>query len=715
MNPTAAASAKPRVSGWWPAVLLALAIFAAWSNSLSAPFLLDDQESIVANATLRQPSLAWLQPPATAGETVSGRPLLNLSFALDYALHGLDPRGFRATNLLLHATAALLLFGIGRRTRIDRHEPAPGQTGAALALAAIWALHPLQTAAVTYIVQRAEALAGLFVLLTLYSFIRASASAPAKSRWFVLAVVASWCGVFTKETAAIAPLLVLLYDRTFVSGSLSAAWRRHARVHVALFASWLPLAWLVLANRGRGGSAGWDAAIPPLDYFLTQCGAIVHYLRLAVWPAGQVFDYGVTTVTSAAAVAGPLVFLLALGAATLWALMRNRPVGFAGACFFLLLAPSSSFVPVATQTVAEHRMYLPLAAVLAAAALMSRTWLQATRARATAAIAIAAAVAVTLGVTTFVRNQTYRTEETLWRDTVAKRPDNPRARNNLGRALAEAGRIDDAMTEYRAAIALQPNHAFAHFNLGTLLLAQGRPLEAVDHFRAALSSDPDYVSARVNLGEALTQLGRSDEAVAEFRAALTTDPGAQDARTNLAALLLDAGNTAEAESLLGQAIAADPSIAEAHYHLARAKERRGDATAAERDYREAARLKPAWAPPRLALGNLLARRGETAAALSALREAVTLDPRSAEAHYGLGNLLAKTRDFRAAMNEYRATLELAPAHVEARVNLANCQLVTGAVRDAVASYEQALQLRPGDETVRRNLELARELLRGGAP
>ncbi|HYP16774.1 MAG TPA: tetratricopeptide repeat protein, partial [Opitutus sp.] len=580
-----------------------------------------------------------------------------------------------------------------------------------LIVALLWALHPLQTAAVTYIVQRAELLAGLFYLLTLYAFLRSVAPDVTRPRgWRAVSVIACVLGVGTKEIVATAPLLIFLFDRAFVAGSLRAAWRARGRLHLALASTWLPLAALVVVNRGRGGSAGLDAAIGAWPYFLTQCEGIVRYLALVFWPASQVFDYGTTVVAGLPSVLPELVLSLALGAVSLWALRRNHAAGFLGTSFFLLLAPSSSFVPVATQTLAEHRMYLPLAPVVLLAVLGARGLAERFRVRGLA-LAFAAAAMVTLGIATFVRNRVYQTELRLWSDTVAKRPGNARAHTNLGLALFRAGRASEAEAAYRRTLELQPNHAFARFNLGALLLAQQQWARAEEHFRAALAADPQYVSARVNLGRALAAQGRRDEAVAEYRTALAADPGAHDAAVNLAALLAARGELREAETLLQAAVAGAPAMPEAHYHLALLLEKKGASAAAEAELRAAIGLRPTFAEAHLALGNTLARRDDAQEAETHLREAIRLEPGLAEAHYALGNLFAKAQQFEPAIAAYDETLRLDPAHVQARANLGNCQLVTGRVADAIANYEQVLRVRPADNGVRRNLEMARELWR----
>lgn len=261
-------------------VLLAVAALLAYRNSFSAPFVLDDEGAILENPTIRSLRPFWrpFVPPG-GGETVSGRPLLNFTFAVNYALGGEAVSGYHAFNLGIHFLAACVLLGVVRRT-LDRPLLRPRFGGAQLplaaAVAAVWLLHPLQTESVTYTVQRAESLAGLFSLLTLYGFIRAAESAAPRRAlaWRSLSVAACLLGMATKETVAVVPLLVLLYDFIFVCertpGAAGAIWRQRRGYYLALAATWLLLGFLVAGTGLRGGTAGGRAALTALAYFWTQ-------------------------------------------------------------------------------------------------------------------------------------------------------------------------------------------------------------------------------------------------------------------------------------------------------------------------------------------------------------------------------------------------------------------------------------------------------------
>jgi Tfp pilus assembly protein PilF len=525
-----------RASGLCVIAIVIVAV-GAWADGLSGPFVFDDRPAILANPTLAHFATA-LFPPHDGG-TVAGRPLLNLSLWLNHAISGTAVWSYHVLNLAIHVGAALALFGLVRRTLLLRRGESGDprarsfaassssarptsfathtedktedrrSTGVAFVAALVWAVHPLQTAAVTYTVQRAEAFAGLCLLLTLYAFARAVECEAVGRRggaWFGVSVLACVAGMATKEVMVVAPVLVLFYDIIFAGA-------RRWRFHLVLASTWLLLFWLVVINHGRAGTAGFGARISPLAYLLTQFAAVTRYLRLALWPNGLVFDYGMPTITGVADVAVPFAIIVMLLAGTIVLLWRAPRAGFLGAAFFLLLAPSSSVVPIATQTIAEHRMYLPLAALTVGGALAlscllpSRGWV------------VGLVLALPLAAGVHVRNRDYATAVALWSDTVAKRPENARAHTELANALALASRPKDALPQYEAAVRLAPGDPWTHNNYGNALAAADRRAEAFAQYEAALRLDPHFAPAELNYAQALTRGGRPVDAIPHFAAA----------------------------------------------------------------------------------------------------------------------------------------------------------------------------------------------------
>jgi tetratricopeptide (TPR) repeat protein len=512
--------------------VILFAALAAYHKSFAVPLLLDDVPSITRNSSIHQLWPIWsvLSPPVDA--FVGGRPVVNFSFAANYALGGAVVWGYHAVNLAIHILGALTLFGIVRRTLLSpvlRGRFGTRATQLALAGAVLWTVHPLQTEAVTYISQRCESLMGLFYLLTLYCFIR-GADAGESNRWFILSVAACFPGMACKEVMVTAPVMVLLYDRTFVSGSFREAWSRHRRLYLGLAGGWVLLGYLMVGLHFRG--AGYGLGIPWWSYALIECRTVARYLWLGVWPHPLVFDYGeFVPVRQIGEVVPSALVLLTLAGSTLFALKRRPAIGFLGAWFFIILAPTSSVVPIVGQPMAEHRMYLPLASVVAGVVMGIYSLLG------QRSLPVFLALAVGLGFLTIRRNEDYRTELSIWNDTVAKRPDNARAHSNLGGVLLEAGRFPEELEQREEALRIKPDDPIIHLNLANALARLGRLPEAVAQYEFALRINPNFARDQDNLAWLLARLGRFTEAVAHYEFALRINPDFARAQNNLAWLL----------------------------------------------------------------------------------------------------------------------------------------------------------------------------------
>ncbi|HTQ30559.1 MAG TPA: tetratricopeptide repeat protein [Opitutaceae bacterium] len=705
-------------------VLVVLAAWAAYANSFSGPLVFDDPEAITNNPTIRHLGSAWWPPPAG---TTGGRPLLNFTFALNYALGGARVWGYHAVNLLIHALAGLVLFGLVRRTL--RGPALKERFGAAalplaLAVAVIWVVHPLQTEAVTYLSERAESLMGLFYLLAIYCFVRgaedpegASQNTEARNTlaarfWLPASVLSCLLGVMSKEIIATAPVLVMFYDRTFVAGSFRAAWRRRRGYYLGLAGTWLALAYLMTGLRQRG--AGFSEGVTAWSYALTSCRSVALYLKLAVWPCPLVLDYGPDMIHRVGA-ALPYALILATAMTAVAVAIRRRPAaGFAGMCFFLILAPTSSVVPVIGQPTAEHRAYLSLAAVI--------SWLGPGLYRLVGrrSFVLLALLAAGLGGLSVRRNEDYRSAETVWRDTVAKCPRNARALNNLGYTLsAMPGRLPEAVAAYQAALHLRPDYAEAHNNLGAALTSlPGRLPEAIDECEAALRLDPDYAKAHNNLAHALVNVpGRLPEAIAECETALRLDPDYAIAHNNLgAALSRLPGRMPDAIAEYQAALRIDPDYAEAHDNLGMALAGLpGRLPEAITEYQAALRLEPDYAKAHDNLGMALAKiPGRLPEAVAEFEAALRFDPQLALAHNNLGAALSKTpQQLPAAIAEYRAALRLDPANAEAHYNLGNALMnVPGQTAEAVAEFEAVLRIDPNRAEAHNNLGCALAVIPG---
>jgi tetratricopeptide (TPR) repeat protein len=661
------AGVEPVVSArklWAARAILVIAVCAAYANSLHGPFIFDDGPSILDNRSIRQLELprALVAPPKAV--TVSGRPVVNLSLAVNYAIGGLTVEGYHWINLALHVLAALAVFALTRRTlrRLGEGPPrgpsdpprasAAGQsppaltrrptmagplssaaTGLALTVALLWACHPLQTESVTYIVQRAEVIVGLFYLLTLYCFLRGATSSNGKA-WYAAAVGACALGMASKEVMVSAPLMTVLYDRTFVAGSFKQSLRRRWRLWLALSATWALLPILYGMSGHRGGSAGFGLGMTAWQYARTQLGSIVHYLRLAFWPSPLVLDYGALVASSAAEVVPYALVVLLLVAATIAALVLRPRWGFLGAWFFVILAPSSSIVPLATQTAAEHRMYLPLLAVVAMVVFATypaivRLGLRSKRAPVWATVLPVLALTSALMWRTHQRNQDYQSELAIWDANIRAWPLSDRAYLTRGSVYWTLGRYDDAIKDYDRSIALNPRSEKAYIGRGNVYSDRGQYDEALRDYDLAINLNPRAADAYNGRGSVYDDQGQIDLAIRDF----------------------------------SKAIELEPEFAEAYFNRAVARDAKGELDAAIEDYDKVIRLQPTQAQAYAGRGIARSRKGEIDAAISDYDRAIALRPDFAEAYSNRGNARQSKGQYREAISDYEKAIALRPRFV----------------------------------------------------
>jgi len=524
---------------WLAALALVLLGALAYSNSLGGPFVLDDVQSIRDNPHVRAlwPPAHWLSLEPQS--SLSARPLVTLTMALCHAVSGLDVGVYHVVNVALHLLNGALLLGL-LRAHFDAR--------AAFAGALLWTLHPLNTEAVDYLTQRTELLLGTFYLGTLY--------ATSRNRRGV-AVLCCALGMLCKESMVTAPVAVLLWQRAYRYGSWRDLFSKERAFHAALAGTWsLLLALLLLAPRSN--SVGFGLGVSGVEYAQNQVVAVAHYLRLAVWPIPLAIYYGpVEAVELRDTIAPGLVVTTAIVAAL--ALLLHAPRwGYPGVLCFLLLAPTSSFVPIATEVAAERRMYLPLAALVSlgvgASLEIGRRVAKRGPASRQRLVRVAggiatAALAAALGGVTYARNADYASAVALWRSQVAAKPDLAQGIVNLGIAYAEVGDDREAASAYRRALELRPDEPRTHYDLALALDGLGDADSALGHYERAVALEPRFEAGQLAFARARIARGDVAGGEAALRRALETLPNSALLRVELAQLLLsrsDARSLAEA-------------------------------------------------------------------------------------------------------------------------------------------------------------------------
>jgi tetratricopeptide (TPR) repeat protein len=725
-------------------------------NSLSGVFLFDDESHIVANPAIRQ-----IAPLRTVISSSPLRPLLPLTLAVNYHFGGLDPTGYHGFNLAVHVCAALVLYGLLRRTLCLPVCAAHIRDRAdllSLAVTLLWVVHPLQTESVTYVVQRCESMMGLFFLLAIYAYLRAATTRGVWMRlWRTMCFVACCLGMACKEVMIAVLPVIWLYDRYFLAATWREVARRRGWFNLVLASPVLlaipMIAPVVLNGRGTTVGIGMES-ISPWEYARSQPAVIVHYLRLVVWPNPLCLDYGWQIaeewLTGILLPAGVVLGLLGGSAA---ALFRGCRFGFLGAAFFLILAPTSSVVPI-QDLCFEHRMYLPLACVIVAIVLGAATLLVAFPrpvSRVAAIVALCGVVAG-LGWMTVQRNRVYHNAVAMWWDVCRhsrhhrSRENLARSLNNLGDCLLDQGQFDEALRVLAEAVKLQPTLAAVHGNLargwtaagdlasarrhaetalrlepnsaeyqqqmGLVSVSEGRWTEAERYLREAHRLAPSNPVIAINLGKCLADQKKFDESIACLRWATELDTKQMEARHQLAATLTAAGQLDEAAAELCRLVELIPTDHRAQLRLGIIQSLKGDDEAALVSFEAALRQTSEPAFVYLCIGDAQRRLGRTQSAIGSYEKAVAIDGGLADAQNNLGGLLQADEPSRAAKH-FALALRARPAFVEAHCNLASTLARLGHRKEAAEHYSEAIRLAPESLAARNGLASLRETASSG--
>jgi len=707
-------------------VLLLLTFLATliYSNTFSVPFHFDDTPNIVEN-----PQIEDLE---NFLDFSGSRYVGFLSFALNYHFGGLHVFGYHLVNLLIHIINGFLVYSLvlllfktaqGQKTPADYNilptthdsqiDAAPW---IALAAALLFILHPIQTQAVTYIVQRFASLVTLFYLLTVVCYLKwrlASPAARSRSLWYGMALLFTVVAMKTKENSFTLPFMILLVEAVF--------FRSFTRKRWVMLLPFLLTLMIIPVSRGDAlgeaeGFARDTTAISRSDYLFTQFRVIVTYIRLLFLPIYQNLDYDYPIYRSLLEPTALLsfLFLLSLFGLSLYLLYHSpltarnsqaRLIAFGIVWFFLTLSIESSIIPI-RDVIYEHRLYLPSVGVfmaLSVGAMMGREWLQSQRVpRAWGMVGIGATVLL-LSSATYQRNLVWQDEITLWQDVVAKAPQKARGHNNLGIAYKDKKMLEPALQEYETAITLKPDYAKAHNNLGVVYKGLGRLEAAIAAYQQAFALKPDYAEAYYNLGIAYRDLGRPEAAIEAYQQALALKPDLVEAHSNLGVAYRDLGRPEAAIEAYQQALALKPDLAEAHNNLGIAYRDLSRPEAAIEAYQQALALKPDNAEAHNNLGTIYAEQGRWEAAIEAYQEALEFDPELIEVHYNLGNAFKDLGRPEAAIEAYQQALALKPDYPEVYNNIGVIYAEQARYGEAVSAFETVVKMNPRDVAAHTNL------------
>jgi len=555
----------------WKQIVLILLVLAAYSSAFTGEFQFDDELYITGGTIITRPAEYLSGLGLREILSPGGRPLT------------FNVVGYHAVNILLHLVAVFLVWALLRRVLRGYLSDDIGhdrvETIAWLG-AAVFALHPLQTQAVTYIVQRAEVLASLFYVAGLLLMIRfIEAKGGRSGGYWCMAMCSFLLGWASKEIIVTMPVMLLLYAVYFMD--------RGAVKKALLGLSPMIIAGIVLGIRlvaGFQGSehVGFDMeGLGQREYLYTQFRVLVTYLRLLFVPVGQTIDHDYPVYREfldphvvlsflfwVAVVAGSVLSLRVKGR---WR-WHVRAMGFGMLWYLVVLMPTSSLVPL-RDVIFEHRVYLAMVGVVLSTLSgvdMVLIWVKERYGYAVprgAVIAAIVVVLVALGGAAYARNMVWQTKMSLWKDAVAKAPNKSRPHNNLGQIYLKNKLIPEAEAEFLTAVRLDPTHITSYNNLGMVYREYGDLARAEKYFRMAIGSSRDYADPYINLGTLYAQAGRLKDAVREFEAAIRIKPSNFGILNNLGITYAQLKDYKKAKQYLLEAVRLNPSFADAYNNL----------------------------------------------------------------------------------------------------------------------------------------------------
>ncbi len=629
------------------AALIVAAVVIAYLPSINGGFIWDDKMLLSNNQIIIAPDGLYRFWCTT--ETIDYWPVSNTTFWLEWRLWGMNSTGYHVTNLILHIATTLLIWVILRKLSI------PGAFFAGL----IFAVHPVNVESVAWIAQRKGLLAMLFCLLSILFYLQAKMQlllrnrGPAVDRWYWLSLGAFVLAMLSKGSVAVLPVLLLVI----------VWWQRPlTRRDIVRTAPFFVVAVVLAGVNVWFQTHGTGQVIRSASFWerlLGAGGVVWFYLYKALLPLDLVFIYPQWHIE-----AGNLLWWLPLMAAVavtvvLWRYREgwSRPFLFVWGFFCVALLPVLGFIDVyfmKFSLVADHYQHLALIGVITLVAAGLSVWHERVQGVARwAANTVAVVVVGTLTVLTCEQSGLYSSEMTLYQATLEKNPDSCMAHNNLGNALFQAGRTEEAFEHYQQALRIKADYPEAHFNLGVALVQAGRLPEAIEHFQHTLRLDHNFFEAHLNLGLIMAKANRFPEAIESFQQAVKLKSDYPNLQYNLGLALAKAGRQKEAIESFQQALRLNPDSPEAHNNLGILLFQTGRSQAAIEHFEQALRLKSDFIMAYSNLASAYAEMHQATMAIATAQKALEL-ARS----QGQTMTAKRIEDW---LNSYRASLSGPPS------------------------------------------------------
>ena len=692
---------------WFWGLILILSVILTYTPVWKAGFIWDDDKMLTANPSIVGP-LGVKEIWTTSAADIC--PLTLTTFWVEHALWGLGPLPYHLVNVLMHGACAVLLWRVLRSLRVQ----------SAWLGAALWALHPVAVESVAWITEMKNTESGLFFLVSILFFVRWLRAKGVGGRtgggWsYVLSLIFAALAIASKSSTVILPVVLCL-----------CAWWIERRWHWHNVARAVPIFLMAIAASAlsiwtQGSQLAtvtdpqWVRTWP--QRLATAGDAVWFYLGKLLWPHPLITIYPRWQIDAGQWISYlPLLAVIVI-LSILWLRREiwSRACFFAFAYFIVALLPALGLIDnyiFQYSLVFDHFQYLASIGPLALAGtglvrlsefiIPKKPWLQS---------ALCVGLLLILGMASRRRTWAYESEYALWTDALARNPDCWIGHTNLGSALLQKGRLNEAIAQCQRALEINPNNAEAHSNLGTAFLQKGQLDEAVDQCQRALEINPNFAEAHSNLGNALLQKGQVDEAVAQNEKAVEINPNDAEAHSNLGTALLQKGQLDEAVEQFLKALEINSNSLAAHYNLGNALLQKGQVDDAIAQYQKAVKINPNYMAAHYNLGTVLLQKGQLDDAVAQFQRAVEINPNFAEAHSNLGTALLQKGQLDDGVAQFQKAVEINPNSSETHYNLGMALGQKGQLDEAIAQFQEVLRLKPDFSPAQDTLDKVQALVR----
>ena len=615
--------------------ILFIIVFSVYSNTFNASWHFDDGPNILQNDALHLTNLNWQDVKKSFFASWDGggklyRPAACLSFALNYYFGRTEVAGYHVVNLAVHFIASLFLFLFIRNTlNLPQLKIRYGLNSYSIALLAtvLWAISPVQTQAVTYIVQRMTSMAGMFFIISMYFYLkgRTSTNTSLRSMHYIFLVVSGILAFNSKENAVMLPISIFIFDLILIQGITKKSIERHSFVLLIAVVTCLIATFFLkgffIFDPEKILSGYHIRGFTLLERLMTEPRIVLFYISLLFYPMPYrlCFAHDISVSTGlfdpTTTIIAILIILILLALAILKS-KRWPLISFCILFFFMNHVVESTVLPL--ELAFEHRNYIPSMLFFVPLSILFVNGIKLFSDKVSMQIIIAASVILVLiasGNSTFVRNFAWKTDETLWLDAVEKSPNLSRAHHNLGKYYDDIGLKRTALKHYQQALKLPegPNrrsHYITNYNIGLIYKSLKDADNARRYLLKAVELEPLFSPAYTSLGIMCIQKGQNGKALDCFIKALTHDISSQKARNYTGLALLRQKKFEGAISQFEKALKANPNDLYALTHIGVAYKCKGEFNKATRCFKKVLGIDPEYVTASLHLIEVFSLRGE---------------------------------------------------------------------------------------------------------